>query len=162
FVLLIVCANVSNLLLVKAFGRRHEMTLRLSLCARRGRLLQQLITEGLILAGAGAIGGLILARWTRNLLVLLLPKRNGDAMFLPGAVDWRVLVLSAVACLVSTLLLGLVPALQTRELDLASALKSESGGVVSGRRRALAQSSLVLVQVTLSFILLVGAGLLLK
>jgi putative ABC transport system permease protein len=123
FVLLIVCANVSNLLLVKAFGRRQEMTVRLSLGARRGRLLQQLLTEGLILSSIAAIGGLILAHWCRNLLVLLLPKRGGTAMYLPGAVDWRVLVLSTLVCLVATLLLGLVPTIQTRKLDLASAPK---------------------------------------
>jgi predicted permease len=76
--------------------------------------------------------------------------------------DWRVLVLSIVACLVATLLLGLVPAINSRRLDLTSALKAESGGVVGGRRRALAQSSLVLVQVALSFILLIGTGLLLE
>jgi predicted permease len=81
---------------------------------------------------------------------------------LPGALDWRVLVLSIVACLVSTVLLGLVPAIHSRKLDLTSALKAESGGVVGGRRRALAQSSLVLVQVALSFVLLIGSGLLLK
>ena len=162
FVLLIVCANVSNLLLVKAFGRRHEMTVRLALGARRGRLLQQLLTEGLILIGIAGIGGVLIARWCRNLLVLMLPRRGGTAMYLPGDLDWRVLVLSAMVCLVATLLLGLVPALHTGKLDLASALKSESGSVVGGRRRALAQSSLVLVQVALSFVLLVGAGLLLK
>ena len=162
FMLLIVCANVSNLLLVKAFGRRHEMTVRLAMGARRGRLLQQLLTEGLILSGIAAIAGLILAHWTRNLLVLMLPKRGGKAMYLPGAVDWRVLILSAAACLIATLLLGLVPAINSRRLDLSSALKAESGGVVGGRRRALAQSSLVLVQVALSFVLLTGSGLLLK
>jgi len=162
FVLLVVCANVSNLLLVKAFGRRHEMTVRLAMGARRGRLLQQLLTESLILATIAAISGLILARWTRNLLVLLMPKRGGRVMYLPGAVDWRVLVVSTVVCLVATMLLGLVPALHARKLDLASALKAESGGVVGGRRKALAQSSLVLVQVALSFVLLIGSGLLLK
>jgi len=162
FVLLIVCANVSNLLLVKAFGRRHEMTVRLAMGAGRGRLLQQLLTEGLLLSSIAAIAGLILAYWTRNLLVLILPKRGGNAMYLPGALDWRVLVLSVVACLVSTVLLGFVPAIHSRKLDLTSALKAESGGVVGGRRRALAQSSLVLVQVALSFVLLIGTGLLLK
>jgi len=162
FVLLIVCANVSNLLLVKAFGRRHEMTVRLAMGARRGRLLQQLLTESLILSTIAAIAGLIVAHWTRNLLVLLMPKRGGRVMYLPGAVDWRVLVLSTAVCLLATVLLGLVPAIHARKLDLASALKAESGGVVGGRRRAFAQSSLVLVQVALSCVLLIGAGLLFK
>jgi predicted permease len=160
FVLLIACANVSNLLLVKAFGRRHEMTVRLAVGAGRWRVLRQLLTEGLILSTLAAAGGLIVATWCRNLLMLLLPSRGGTTMYLPGEIDWRVLGLAAGVCLVSTLLFGLVPAMQTSKIDLASALKAESSGVVGGRRRALVRSGLVLVQVALSFVLLVGAGLL--
>jgi predicted permease len=160
FVLLIACANVGNLLLVRAFGRRHEMTVRLAVGAGRGRLLKQLLTESLILSILAAALGLLVANWCRNLLVLLLPARGGVNMRLPGEIDWRVLALSAGVCLISTVLFGLVPAIQNSKIDLVTALKAESSGVVGGRRRALLRSGLVLVQVALSFVLLVGAGLL--
>jgi macrolide transport system ATP-binding/permease protein len=162
FVLLIACANVGNLLLVRSFARRHEMTVRLAIGAGRGRLLKQLFTEGLMLSAFGAAGGLLVAYWCRHALELLFPARGGVAMHLPGEIDWRVLALSAGVCLLATLLLGLVPAMQTGKIDLAGALKSDSAGVVGGAGRARVRSGLVLVQVSLSFLLLVGAGLLLQ
>jgi predicted permease len=162
FVLLIACANVGNLLLVRSFARRQEITVRLAIGAGRGRIVKQLFTEGLILSALGAAGGLIVAHWCRHALVLLFPSRAGVAMHLPGEIDWRVLTLSAGVCLVATLVVGLVPAMQTGKIDLATALKADSSGVVGGRGRAWVRSGLVVVQVSLSFVLLVGAGLLLQ
>ena len=162
FVLLIACANVGNLLLVRSFARRHEMTVRLAIGAGRGRLLKQLFTEGLILSAFGAVGGILVAHWCRHALVLLFPARGGVAMHLPGEIDWRVLALSAGGCLLATLLLGLVPAIQTGRIDLAGALKSDATGVVGGNGRAWVRSGLVVLQVSLSFVLLVGTGLLLQ
>jgi putative ABC transport system permease protein len=162
FVLLIACANVGNLLLVRAFGRRHEMTVRLAVGAGRGRLLKQLLTEGLLLSILAAASGLLVANWCKNLFPLMMPARGGVSMRLPGEIDWRVLVLSASVCLISTVFFGLVPAAQSSKIDLVSALKAESGGVVGGRKRALLRWGLVIVQVSLSFVLLVGAGLLVQ
>lgn len=162
FVLLIACANVGNLLLVRSFARRQEMTIRLAIGASRIRLLKQLLTEGLILSTIGAACGLLVAYWCRHALVLLLPARSGRAMYLPGRIDWRVMSLSAGICLIVTLIVGFVPAFQTRDIDLAGALKAESLGVVGPRGTKWVRSSLVVFQVCLSFVLLVGAALLLQ
>ena len=160
FVLLIACANVGNLLLVRSFARRHEMSVRIAIGAGRSRLLSQLFTEGLILATFAVAGGLAVAHWCRHLLVLLLPARGGITMHLPGELDWRVVSVSAGVCFLSTLVFALVPAMETSKIDTASVLKSETAGVVGGGGKSWLRAGLVLVQVSLSFVLLVGAGLL--
>jgi macrolide transport system ATP-binding/permease protein len=162
-VLLIACANVSNLLLARSLLRRHEMTMRLALGAGRRRLIKQLFTEGLLLSLIAAAGGIMVAYWCRNALVLVSPSRTpGVTIDYPGQLDWRVLALSVAVCIGSTMLFALIPAIQASHVDLSGALKSEGGGLVAGSGRSRVRSVLVFVQVALSFVLMAGTGLLLR
>ena len=161
-VLLIACANVGNLLLVRALARQQEMTIRVSIGAGRLRLVRQLMTEGIILSAIAAIGGLFVARWLRDAIALLTPPRGGVLLRLPGALDWRVFAVSGGVCIAATMLFGLVPAILTTRVDLAGALRAEGGGVVGSHGRSWVRSTLVLIQMSLSFVLLVGAGLLIQ
>jgi putative ABC transport system permease protein len=163
FVLLIACANVSNLLLARSLLRRHEMTMRLALGAGRRRLIKQLFTEGLLLSVIAAAGGIMVAYWCRNALVLISPVRSpGITIDYPGQLDWRVLVLSVAVCIGSTMLFALVPAIQASHVDLSGALKSEGSGMIGGSGRSRLRSVLVFVQVALSFVLIAGTGLVLR
>src|SRR5262249_39448398 len=152
--------NVSNLLLARSLLRQHEMTMRLALGAGRPRLVKQLVTEGLLLSLVAALGGILVAYWCRNALVLAFPEPvAGIVIDFPGQIDWRVLAVSAGICALATLVFALVPAIHASHVDLSGALKSDGGGVVVGSSRSRLRSGLVLVQVALSFVLLAGTGL---
>jgi len=149
-VLLIVCANVANLLLSRATTREREMSVRISMGATRGRLVRQLLTESLLLSSAGGVLGILVGYWSRPLLPF------GQTV----PIDWRVFAFVAGVSVLTGVIFGLLPALRATRVDLASAMK-ESSRSVTGSRTWLSKGLLVL-QVAMSLVLLIGAGLFLR
>ena len=156
FVLLIACANVAGLLVARGASRRRELAVRTALGAGRGKLIQQLLTESLVLAVAGGAIGLLVANWALDLLVSVAPDN------LPRldevALDWRVALFSFAATIVVGVLFGLAPAMQSSRPELNNDLKD---GGRSGTARTGARNVMVVAQVALALVLLIGAGLML-
>ena len=156
FVLLIACANVAGLLMARGASRRRELAVRTALGANRGRLVQQLMTESLVLALAGGALGLLVGVWTLNGLVAMAP--DNIPRLSEVSLDWRVAIFTLAATLVVGVLFGLTPAMQASRPELSTDLKD---GGRSGTSRTGARSVMVVAQVALALVLLIGAGLML-
>jgi len=162
FVLLIACANVANLLLARSLARQKEFSVRLALGAGRGRLIRQLLTESVLLAGMGGIAGLLLALWSRQILVTLLTGANLIPRWIEIDIDGRVLVFTLMTTLVTGLVFGLAPALTAIKADLNEALKEGGRKATSGKRDQRLRHALVVSEIALAMVLLVGAGLMIQ
>jgi len=155
-VLLIACVNVANLLLSRANARQKEIAVRLALGASRRRLIRMLLTESMLLSIIGGAIGLLTAHWSRGLLSRLISLRN-TTLAIDMSLDLRVLAFAAGASLLTGLLFGAIPAIRTTNVELTPALKDNTSG--RGRSRLSLGKLLVIIQVGLSVVLLIGAGL---
>ncbi|HKV99074.1 MAG TPA: ABC transporter permease [Vicinamibacterales bacterium] len=149
-VLLIVCANVANLLLSRATARQKEIALRLSMGASRPRLIRQLLTESVFLAGLGGLLGILVGYWSKQLLPF-----GSDV-----PIDWRVGGFVAGLSVLTGIVFGLMPALRATRVDLASSMKETGRSVTRGR--SWLSRALLVAQVAISLVLLIGAGLFLR
>ena len=155
-VLLIVCANVANLLLARATVREKEFSTRLALGAGRTRLIRQLLTESLLLAMAGAILGVAATPWMNHALQFLMPP-GALSLVLNSQLNWRVLAFIVGLCCLTALVAGIVPAWQVSRMELSARLNEGRGSAGRGRHRL--RSTLVASEVALALVALVGAGL---
>jgi putative ABC transport system permease protein len=157
-VLLVACVNVANLMLARATARQREFALRAALGASRWRIMRQLLIESLLLASAGGVLGFVLSIWALRLLLTAIP---GDLPFwMNFNLDWRVLGFTLAITLLTGLIFGAMPALQTSRVDLNDTLKE--GGRGNSGVRSRARSLLVVSEIAMSLVLLVGAGLMIQ
>jgi predicted permease len=164
FVLLIACANVANLLLVRATGRRREIAIRAAIGGSRGRIVRQLLTESVALSLAGGVLGLF-AGWAGIRALLSINTAGLPRVGEGGAdvgLDWRVVAFTVGLSLVTGLIFGLIPALQSARTDLTSTLKESAGRSGTGLRQNRVRSVLVVVEVALAMVLLIGSALLIR
>jgi predicted permease len=164
FVLLIACANVANLLLARASGRKREIAIRAALGAGRGRIIRQLLTESVLLSVAGGVLGMLLGMAGIRALLAIntadLPRvGEGGAVV---TLDWRVLAFTVMVSLVTGILFGLIPALHSSRADLQGTLKESSGRSGTGFRQNKTRSVLVVAEVALALVLLIGSALLVR
>lgn len=159
FVLLIACANVANLLLARAAARQKEIAVRTALGARRWRIIRQLLTESMLLSVVGGAFGLLIGYWGVKALVALNEDRIPRAHEI--SLDWKVLLFTFGVSIVTGVLFGIVPAIQTTKTDLHETLK-EGGRNAAATTKQWIRSSLVVVEIALALAVLVGAGLLVK
>ena len=159
-ILLIACANIANLLLVRAGERRHELAVRAALGAGRSRLLGQMMSESLVLSLAGGATGVMIALFGLGPLTALFPPEIPRAQEI--VIDTRVLLFAVALSLLTGLLTGLVPAFVASRTRISSALSETTRGAAGSRRSSRAEESLVVAEVAIAFLLLVSAGLVLK
>ncbi len=157
-VLLIACANVANLILARANGRRKEFATRTALGATRGRMIRQMLTETVLLSAFGGILGLIFARWAALALMSVRIPSDVPLRLFDLRMDWRIFAFTFLAALVTGMVAGLIPSLQASRTDLADTLKAggRSGGASTGHHRF--RNALVVAQVAVSLLLLACAG----
>lgn len=162
-ILLIACANVANLMLARAAGRRKEIGIRLALGANRARLVRQLLTESMLLSIAGGGLGLLLAFWVTDLMEGFIPVLQYNVVNNFFALDSRALVFTLIVSLGTGIVFGLAPALQSSNPDVVPVLKGEAEAARRGKRRGLGlRNLLVVAQVALSLVVLVCGGLFIK
>ncbi len=156
-VLLIACANVANLLLARAAGRSHEIAIRIAVGATRSRIMRQMLTESLLLGVLGGAFGLLVGAWANSLIMGAIPEVE-IPYWMTFDVDWRVYTFTALAALASAGLAGIFPALHASQM-LATDLREGNRSISGGGRSRFARQGLVVLQVALSTVLLIAAGL---
>ena len=160
FVLLIACANVANLMLARGAGRQREIALRFALGATRGRIVRQLLTESVIVGLLGGVLGLVLALWGRDLCIGSIPDEL--PFWMKFSMDPNTVLFMFGVSLLAAVLAGLMPALQTSQVDVQETLKEGGHHGTGGRARGRLRSTLVVAEIALAVVLLAGAGLMIR